>query len=460
MRVHRPLVAVSLAMHHLRGQPLKFSGGYKSYVLGMLTLVFTFNYLDRNLIVLLLQPIKDDLRISDTKLGFLTGIAFGLFYATLGLPIARWADRGNRVSLTSMAIGLWSLTVMSCLWIGTFTQLVFARVAAAVGEAGCMPPTYSLLADYYPRSAERTRAMAIYWLANPLSALFSYVVGGQLNARYGWRVTFFLMGLPALIVAPLVKFTVHEPRTLTTGVAAVARPVPRLAEVLGTLWRQRSSRNLTVGIVLLYTMALGLSPWYAAFMMRTHGMGTSELGVWLGLIFSTGGTVGIFFGSYASTRWFSGDERGQLWLSSGMIASLAIFYVMFLLLPQKLLALLALIPLAVVASVFLGPTFALMQRLVADEMRATALAVVMLLANLIGMGVGPQVVGILSDLLEPVFLRDSLRYAMLVMSFVSLWAAYHFWKAGRTVREDLEIAATDVWSKESERAAKASVGIG
>src|SRR5215203_5688999 len=126
-----------------------FGKPYKSYVLGILTLVYTLNYLDRGLIILLLQPIKDDLHLSDTQLGFLTGIAFGLFYATLGLPIARWADRGNRVTITSMAIGLWGLTVMACVFVTSFMQLVFARVAAAVGEAGCMPPTYSLLGDYF-----------------------------------------------------------------------------------------------------------------------------------------------------------------------------------------------------------------------------------------------------------------------------------------------------------------------
>src|SRR5690348_3917058 len=133
-----------------------FTRAYRSYVLGILTLVYTLNYLDRGLIVLFLQPIKEDLRLSDSQLGLLTGIAFGLFYATLGVPIARWADRGNRVTLTSVAIGLWGVTVMLCVLVSNFAQLLLARVCAAVGEAGCMPPTYSLLGDYFPRPAERT----------------------------------------------------------------------------------------------------------------------------------------------------------------------------------------------------------------------------------------------------------------------------------------------------------------
>src|ERR1700677_3032404 len=150
-----------------------FSEAYKRDVLGALTFVYALNYLDRGLILLLLQPIKDDLHLSDTQLGLLTGLAFGLFYATLGLPMARWADRGNRPTITAIAIAMWGATVMSCVLVTNFVQLVLARIAAAVGEAGCMPTTYSLLGDYFPAPAERTRAMSIYWLASPLAALAS-----------------------------------------------------------------------------------------------------------------------------------------------------------------------------------------------------------------------------------------------------------------------------------------------
>jgi len=185
---------------------------HTGYLLSIVTLIYGLNYLDRGLIVLLLQPIKDDLRLSDTQLGFLTGIAFALFYATLGLPIARWADRGNRVTITSAAIGLWGVTVMSCVLVTNFVQLLLARVAAAVGEAGCMPPTYSLVGDYFPSPTQRARAMAVYWLGNPLAAVTSFIIGGRLNEAYGWRTTFFLMGLPGLAMAVIAKLTLIEPR--------------------------------------------------------------------------------------------------------------------------------------------------------------------------------------------------------------------------------------------------------
>jgi MFS family permease len=212
------------------------SSTYKGYALAAITVVVTFSYIDRCLVTLLLQPIKADLHLSDTQLGFLTGIAFELIYATLGLPIARWADLGNRVTIASFAVGLWGLTVMACLFVTSFLQLLFARIAAAIGESGCMPPTYSLMGDYFPESAPRTRAMTIYMLAGPLATLISFVLGGWLNEHYGWRITFFIVGIPALLVAVLVKFPIAEPPRRTT-LAAVPQPqLRRLTSVLSMLW--------------------------------------------------------------------------------------------------------------------------------------------------------------------------------------------------------------------------------
>jgi predicted MFS family arabinose efflux permease len=414
-----------------------FEATYKRYVLGILTLVLTINFVDRGLMMLLLEPIKNDLNLSDTQLGLLTGIAFGLFYATLGLPIARLADRRNRTTITSIAIGLWGLTVMLCLFVRTFSQLVVARVAAAVGESGCMPPTYSLVGAYFSEPAERTRAMSIYWLASPFSQLISFLVGSRLNERFGWRITFFLMGIPALLVAVLVKLTIAEPRVDTSRALEVGEEVPSILDVLTVLWRQRSSRHLSIAIILTLTLSLGLHPWYAAFMMRSHGMLIADVGVWLGLVFGIGGIAGVALGGYVAGHWFAKSERAQMRLSSVMTAALGPCFALFLLLPQRNAALISLIPLVVVWNIFLGPSFALMQRLVVEEMRATTLAVVMLLANLIGMGVGPQIVGILSDQLRFIFGAESLRYSMLMMSFVALLGAYHFWRAGESVDVDL-----------------------
>lgn len=414
---------------------------YKRYVLSALMLVSTLNVLDRALMVLLLQPIKEDLHLSDSELGFLTGIAFGLFYATLGVPIARWADRGNRVNIISLAISLWGATVMLCLFVTNFVQLVFARIAAAIGESGCMPPSYSLVGDYFPGPAERTRAMSIYMLADPTCILLSFMAGGWVNEHYGWRTAFFLIGIPAPIVAAIVKMSVKEPRTTKKVTSTPALPTPRMTDVLRMLWHQRASRHLSIGIILFFTMGVGLTPWYAVFLMRNHGMGTAELGVWLGLIFGLGGIAGTLLGGHVAARWFSRNDSGQIRLSAFVLGCLVPLDSIFLCVPGKYQALAALIPVTLAGSYIFGPTFSLMQRLVPDRMRATTMAVVMLLGNLIGMGVGPQTVGLLSDGLKPAAGADSLRYAMMAVSFVALWSAWHFWKVGSTVETDLAMVA-------------------
>jgi MFS family permease len=402
--------------------------------------VFTLNLLDRGVMGLLMQPIKEDLHLSDTQLGFLTGIAFALFYATFGVPIARWADRGNRVTITSAAIALWGLTVMSCLFVTNYSQLLIARMAAAVGESGCKPPTYSLVGDYFPEPAERIRAMSFYWLSGPLATLISPVAGGWLCTIYGWRMTFFLIGIPGVLLALIVKFTLIEPRTRSQDLSKhEATALPPMKEVLGMLWHRRSCRHLVIALVLLFSMGFGIDTWSAAYLMRSHGMGIREVGVGLGAAYGLGAGGGVLLGGYVASRWFGGDERSQMRISAIALLLAAPCYVAFLLFPQKYSALIMLTLVMLAMTFFAAPTYTLMQRLVPDETRATTMSVIMLTYNLIGMGVAPQVVGFLSDRLAPFVGADSLRYAMLSMTFVGLWSAYHFWQAGRTIREDLSL---------------------
>ena len=418
-----------------------FSTGYKRYVLFVLTGSCTLSLLDSGLLGLLLQPIKEDLHLSDTQLGLLTGIVFGLFYAVLGLPMARWADRGNRTTITGVALALWGLAVMTSLFVSNFMQLLLMRIGAAVGDAGVRPPTYSLVGDYFPEAAERTRAMALYWTSGPLAALLSFVAGGWLNEQYGWRVTFFLVGIPGLLAALVVKLSISEPRLRVPRVVTTEQPSPRMLEVLATMWRRHATRHIVIALILVQTMAVGLNPWIAAFMIRSHGMGTTEVGLWLGSILGLGGFAGALLGGYVSARWFGQDERGQMRMSALTISALVPCFAAFLLLPERHQALMALVPWMVSFGFFVGPTYALLQRLVAAQMRATSLALLMLFGNLIGLGVGPLIVGILSDLLMPALGSDSLRYAMLAMCSVALWAACHFWIVGRTVADDLRTAA-------------------
>jgi MFS family permease len=433
-----------------------FTPNYKRYVLVAMTTIYTVNLLDRGLMTILLQPIKEDLHLTDTQLGLVTGVVFGLFYAILGLPIARWADRGNRVSITSLAIGLWSLTVMGCVFVSSYLQLVLARICAGIGESGCRAPIYSLLGDYFPGPAERTRAMYLWDMSGPLAGLVSFVAAGWLNEAYGWRLTFFLVGLPGVLLALLFKWTVVEPRARAGRTEHHAQKPTQLKSVLLILWTQRSCRRLTVAMVLIFTMAQGLAPWYAAFMIRSHGMGTAELGVWLGLAWGASGLLGLLLGAYMVGRWFSGDERRLLRMSALTAALNFPCFAAFLLLPHRYLALSALLPQSVLLYLFMSPVAVFLQRLVPDDMRATMFAVVMLLANLIGMGIGPQLVGVLSDLLTPAYGPHALRYAMLVVSLLIVAAGYYLWAASRTIQEDLAAMARGQ-AAEAERARSYSV---
>lgn len=414
-----------------------FRPTYKRYVAALLTLVYTFSQVDQILMGVALQPLQHDLVLSDTQIGVVTGIVFGLFYATLGIPVARWSDYGNRSRIAAFAIGLWGLTVMSCTAVEGFLPLVLARVAAAIAAAACMPPTYSLLGDYFQRPAERMRAMAVYSMANPLSGLVGYIVGGWLTDAFGWRSAFLIMGIPGLLLAALLKLTVTEPRMSGHRVDGPGLGKSHVRQAVRTLWQRQSSRHLGIGIILIFTMGWGLNPWYAAFMIRSHGMGTVEVGLWLGVVFGVSGVVGIVLGGYVASRWFSDNEPGQMRLTAVLFAATVPLLGLFLLLPDAHGALTALGLSLIAANFFFGPAFALMQRLALPEMRATQLAIVMLLANLIGMGVGAEAVGIVSDVLKPVLGGDSLRYGMLAVSLVAMGSSYHFWRVGRTVKEDL-----------------------
>jgi MFS family permease len=407
------------------------------YGLTLLTAIHTLNYTDRAVFGLLLQSIKTDLDLSDTQLGFVTGIAFALFYATLGVPIARWSDRGNRVNIASMFMALWGVTVMATGLVVTFAQLVIARIAAAAGEAGCIPPTYSLVGDYFPEASARTRAMAIYMIASPLASIFAFVAGGFLNEQIGWRQTIAVIGVPGIVVALLARFTLTEPRQAAPDPPVKSDGSPLFQKVLRAMWQVRSCRHLTVALILLYAVGLGLSPWYAAFLIRAHDMTTGELGLWFGGIFGIGGIVGVLLGGLMPLLKRAAGEKTQMRICALSVALLTPAFAAFLLAPGKYGAMAGLIPITLGFAFLLGPAFALLQRLVPGDMRASVMAVFMLLANLIGMGLGPQIVGILSDRFQESMGEDALRYAMLCLAGLPLWSAVHLWIVGGIIDDDL-----------------------
>jgi MFS transporter, Spinster family, sphingosine-1-phosphate transporter len=420
---------------------------YRRYLLAVLMVILAFNYVDRLALGLLLQDIKADIHITDTQLGVLSGIAFALFYSIMGIPIARWADRGNRASIITVTTALWSIAVALCGTAGTFLQLLVIRVGVAVGEAGCIPPAHSLIADYFTRT-ERPRAVAIYMLGAPLSMLVGYLVAGWLNELYGWRMTFVLLGLPGVVLALLAWFTLRDPRRSSAGVSVIS-PIPLSAngnastaepsmkEVCLTLWSKPTFRHLLLCFSVVSFFGYGLLQWQPAFFVRSYGLQTGELGTWFALITGGGGLLGTYLGGEWASRHAAGNERLQLrgiavmYCAFGAISACAYvvtdYHVAF-----------ALMAVATVGIYSVsGPLFATIQTLVPARMRAMSIAILYLFANLVGMGFGPLAAGALSDAFRPWAGEESLRYALLVLCPGYVWAATHLWLGSRTVVRDL-----------------------
>ncbi len=410
--------------------------GYKRYALILLTAVYALSFMDRIMIGILMESMKLELGLSDTQLGFITGIAFALFYATLGIPIARWADRGNRITIASLAIGIWGVMVMLCGFVTNYFQLVVVRIGAAVGEAGVFPPAYSLLGDYF-KVHERNRAFSIYMAGISISLIVSYLFAGWINQEYGWRMAFFAVSVFGLIAALLIRWTLYEPRK--GGAEETQKPVvqPPIWETIRVLWRIRSYRYLVWAFTLANVAGIGLSQWYAVFFIRKFQISTGELGIWLGLIAGSGGVLGTWLGGYLADRFFPGNLRAQLNMFAIGVTMVFLCVLCVVLAESKTLALLALIPTYVLLLFFYGPTVALTQRLVHDRMRAIAAAFSALILNLVAMGLGPQLIGILSDLMTPTWGVSGLSFAMIIVATSVFGSGFYFWLAAKSIDRDL-----------------------
>jgi MFS transporter, Spinster family, sphingosine-1-phosphate transporter len=415
--------------------------------------VLAFNLVDRLALGILLQDIKIDLSLSDTQLGLLTGIAFALFYSILGIPIARWADRGNRVTIISVTTALWSVAVALCGLAGNFVQLLMIRVGVAVGEAGCLPPAHSLIADYFSR-AERPRAVSRYMLGSSLSLIVGYFIAGWLNEWYGWRVTFVILGLPGIALAILAKATLREPRAHTDDrsprpgasdqltsprQAEDVQPTqPRIKEVCRVLWRNHTFRHLLFCFAVWQFFGYGILQWQPAYFIRSHGLQTGQLGALFATFYGLGGLLGTFLGGELAARWAANNERLQLRAMAIANLSFGAISAAIYLAPTIHLAFTFLAIAAVGGAVVHGPLFATVQTLVPPQMRAMSIAIMFLFANLIGMGLGPLAAGMLSDFFRAWAGEESLRYSLLALCPGYALVAWHLWHASSTVARDLK----------------------
>lgn len=412
---------------------------YRRYVLAILTSVYVSNYVDRQILSILLEPIKAEFGLSDTQLGFLSGISFAIFYATLGIPIAMWADRGNRRNIITFAATVFSLMTAVCGMAQSFVQLALARIGVGIGEAGSSPPSHSILADLYPPQ-ERATALATFALGVNLGILIGFLAGGWVNELFGWRAAFLVVGLPGLALALLVRVTVREPpRGESEGRGLEADgDTPPLGDAFRLFWRCRSLRHIAIGAALNSFVGYGAVTWVPAYLMRSFGMTTGEVGTALALIIGIVGGMGTYLGGYFADRLARRDVRWNMWLVAACIGGGTPFVFGVYLAPDATLALAAFLVPAATGALYLGPSLSMVQGLVPLRMRTVASAVLLFIINIIGLGLGPQMVGVVSDLLVPAFGTESLRYALLLVGLVNVWAAAHFWLAGRTLVQDLE----------------------
>jgi len=419
-----------------------YSIDYVRYVVGILTVVYIFNFMDRQILSILMEPIRREMHLSDTQLGFLGGVAFALFYATLGIPIARLADQYSRVNLITICLTIWSFMTLLCGMAANFMQLLAARIGVGIGEAGGGPSSHSLIADYVPVQ-NRATALGIFSLGVPIGLMAGFLAGGWLEQHYGWRAAFMAAGIPGLILAVIFRLTVKEPKRGHSQIEAqiVHADQPSIVQVLHHMRAIRTFRFLAAAAAMQAFAGYCLIQWLPSFLARSHQMSSGDIGFWLAMTIGAGGGIGTLGGGYFADRFSRQNMGWQLWLPGigSLAGALLSFGVMLAGRPEAVLVFVFAHSIAVNA--YLGPSFAVTQTLSPVRMRALASALLLFVINIVGLGLGPQFVGILSDLLRPALGEESLRYAILTGCMTYFAAALLFAIAGRAAREDFKNAA-------------------
>ncbi len=413
------------------------SPAYRRYVLLILMMVYAFNFIDRQLLVILQESIKTELKLSDTQLGLLTGFAFAMLYVTMGLPLARLADKSNRKNIVAVCLTLWSgitaLTGMAT----SYMQLLLARIGVGIGEAGCSPQSHAIISDYYPVE-KRATAISIYSMGIYLGIFIGYMGGGIINQYYGWRAAFYVMGIPGILLALLLFFTVREPVRGASDLIKKASPDRSVWEVIRYLFSKKTFIFLSIGAGFIAFAQYGIGNWLPSFLFRYHGMQSQEIGIANALLIGIGGGLGTYLGGFLGDRYGRKSPGWYLWIPmiAALVAlpfSLAAFFI-----PQKYAVLALFFPVILLNTVYFAPTIAITHTLVPANMRAVASSILLFILNIIGLGGGPLATGVLSDWLRPSMGNESLRYAMAVVVCAGLIAGLLYYLAGKSVAKDQE----------------------
>lgn len=404
--------------------------GYRNFALAMLLLVYTFNFVDRQILGILASAIKTDLQLSDKQLGLLGGLAFALLYSTLAIPLAWIADRTSRTWVITLSLALWSLFTGVCGFAMSFGQLFAARIGVGVGEAGGIAPSYAVIADMFPPRS-RARALSVYSLGIPLGSAAGVLLGGYIAARVDWRTAFFVVGAAGLLLAPVFRLLVREP--VRDAPVAGRAPVGRVFAILAA---KPSFWLLALGAASSSMLGYGLAFWLPSLLKRSFHLGLVETAQFYGAVLLIGGVPGILLGGYVGDR-FGGRDRAVYarapaiaflvavpLFAAGIMSTSTAAAFLFFLIPQALVYL------------WLAPVVTAVQHLVPAHMRATASASFLLINNLIGLGAGSFVLGAVSDGLTARFGDEALRYSMLGGLSLYLLAGVLMWLASKPLRAD------------------------
>jgi predicted MFS family arabinose efflux permease len=404
-------------------------------VLGVLVAVNMFNFIDRQIVAVLLQQIKDEFRVSDEWLGLLTGMAFVLVHSLVGIPIARWADRGSRRTVIALGLAVWSAMTALSGASRSFAQLLFLRVGVGIGEAAGTPPSHSLISDYFPPE-RRARALSMQAMGLYGGIMFGYLVAGWLGQALGWRATMVAVGLPGLLLALLVWRTVEEPARRPETLPLPTREVARY------LLTRPAYVALLAAASFHACGAYAIAHWSPTFMVRVHGLSYAEVGTSLGLLTGVAGAAGALTGGWLADRLGAGDRRWYAWTPAIAAFAALPFGVLFLTADSTGRALLAFAPHIFLTGVYTSPLYAMNQGLAKPRMRATAVALHLLIVNIVGGGVSPWAVGRISDALAAEQGANAIGTALLVVVAAGFSLAGVFYLvASRTLRRDFDSAA-------------------
>lgn len=414
---------------------------YRYLVLGILTTVYVSNFVDRQVINVLATYIIADLNISDGQFGMLSGLAFACIYTTLGIPIARWADIGNRRNVIAISVAIWSVMTAACGAAQNFGQLFMARFGVGIGEAGGSPPAHSIVSDIFP-AHQRATALSVYSLGVYGGILVGTIGGAYLVQFFDWRIAFVVVGLPGIFLALLVRFVIKEP---PRGMAEARKDVapPGFLRVVGFLWERKSFRHLSFACALHAFVTYGMGNFMPLFLGRVHGMPILDIGWYYGLIAGIGGLAGTFFGGWMSDRMANktGDKTWYVWIPFiSTLLAIPFALITFLVMPTGVSAAFSYLLPVFAGGWYLAPCIASTHFLVGIRMRAMASAILFFVLNLIGLGLGPMLTGFVSDMLTPNYGDNALRYAMSITVLVNIWCALHYYWATRTIRADFDRA--------------------